>query len=196
MSEVTIEVGGRAYRVACAEGEEDRVRRLADAVDEKLGSMGQLSTHDTQNMLFASLLLADEAKETREHLAAAQEATAKALRDADTANGTRDQLKGTISDLEAELARLQSSQQRSAVEMEEIQSKVTQLTQQLADKDADEAKLRAELATASEALRSTHAAAPSNGAVAVDPDLAPALERFAEQLELCADRLEGKLATS
>ena len=39
------------------------------------------------------------------------------------------------------------------------------------------------------------AATPSPGLFG-DPELAPALERFADLLENCADKLESKLATS
>ncbi|MBX9896555.1 MAG: cell division protein ZapA [Qipengyuania sp.] len=66
MSQVTLQVGGRPYTVSCADGEEDRVRHLAAIVDGKLGSLGDnLAPGDTKNLLFAALLLADEADEAR-----------------------------------------------------------------------------------------------------------------------------------
>ena len=34
MSEVALKIGGRTYRVACAAGEEDRVKRLGKTIDE------------------------------------------------------------------------------------------------------------------------------------------------------------------
>lgn len=67
MSEVTLQVGGRAYTVSCADGEEDHVRHLAAIVDGKLAAMGSnLAPGDAKNLLFAALILADEVEETRQ----------------------------------------------------------------------------------------------------------------------------------
>ena len=63
MSEVTLQVGGRGYTIACADGEEDHVRRLAEIVDGKLSALGTLSSNDSKNLLFAALILADEVSE-------------------------------------------------------------------------------------------------------------------------------------
>ena len=67
MASVDIEIAGRAYPVACRDGEEAHLRSLASVVDRKareaagaLGSMGE-----TRQFLFASLLLADELNEAR-----------------------------------------------------------------------------------------------------------------------------------
>lgn len=66
MSDVTLSVGGRNYTVACADGQEDHVQRLASMVDAKLGSMGpNVSSQETKNLLFAALLLADEIDEAK-----------------------------------------------------------------------------------------------------------------------------------
>jgi cell division protein ZapA len=66
VSEVTLQVGGRAYPVSCAEGEEDHVRHLAAVVDGKLAALGaNLAPGDAQNLLFAALILADEVEEAR-----------------------------------------------------------------------------------------------------------------------------------
>ena len=61
MSDVTLSVGGRNYTVACADGQEEHVQRLAGVIDGKLGTMGaNLSSQEAKNLLFAALLLADE----------------------------------------------------------------------------------------------------------------------------------------
>ncbi len=66
---VNVMVNGRAYTIACDDGEEDHLRELAGIVDEKarevLGSVGQVG--DTRLLLMAALLIADE-----HHAAAAQ----------------------------------------------------------------------------------------------------------------------------
>lgn len=62
MAEVTLHVGGHAYKVACRDGEEDHLRRLAAFVDGKIvearTAVGDLS--EVRQLLLAALLLADE----------------------------------------------------------------------------------------------------------------------------------------
>ncbi len=71
MASVEVEIGARKYSVACRDGEEEHLRSVAALVDRKardaeaaLGNMGE-----ARNLLFASLLLADELKEAREGIA-------------------------------------------------------------------------------------------------------------------------------
>ena len=67
---VNIMVNGRAYTVACDEGEEDHLRELATHVDSKvkelLGSVGQVG--DQRLLLMAALLIADEHHEASTQL--------------------------------------------------------------------------------------------------------------------------------
>ncbi|MDG5748522.1 cell division protein ZapA [Qipengyuania sp. XHP0207] len=66
MSDVTLHVGGRNYTVACQDGQEGHIQRLAEVIDAKLSSMGaNLSTQEAKNLLFAALLLADELEESQ-----------------------------------------------------------------------------------------------------------------------------------
>ena len=62
MSEIDVFIAGRAYKVACRDGEEDALRKAAALVDTKsreaLAGLGTLS--EARQLLFASLLLADE----------------------------------------------------------------------------------------------------------------------------------------
>ena len=62
MAEVDISIAGRSYRVACRDGEEDNLRSAAQLVDgksrEALAGLGALS--EARQLLFASLLLADQ----------------------------------------------------------------------------------------------------------------------------------------
>jgi cell division protein ZapA len=64
MSNVTLHIGGRDYTVACAQGEEDHVAGLGRIIDEKIQAMGS-GHNETRQLLFASLLLADELHEAR-----------------------------------------------------------------------------------------------------------------------------------
>ena len=62
MAELDLSIAGRAYRVACRDGEEDTLRKAAALVDAKsreaLAGLGTLS--EARQLLFASLLLADQ----------------------------------------------------------------------------------------------------------------------------------------
>lgn len=61
MSNVKLEIGGRYFTVACAEGEEDHVTGLGAMIASKISAMGDLSNQsETRMLLFAALLLADE----------------------------------------------------------------------------------------------------------------------------------------
>ena len=66
MSNVTLDIGGRAFSVASADGEEQHVTALGRMIDDKLRAMGGASGQSESRMLlFAALLLADEIHEMR-----------------------------------------------------------------------------------------------------------------------------------
>lgn len=72
MARVDISLGGRHYPIACDDGQEERVRRIAAYIDEKITSMGSLAgATDTHVMVMASLMLGDELFEVRSRLQAA-----------------------------------------------------------------------------------------------------------------------------
>ena len=61
MSEVTVTINGRDYQVACDEGQEEQLLKLARYVDLKMadlkGSLGQIG--DARLLVMSSLLIAD-----------------------------------------------------------------------------------------------------------------------------------------
>jgi cell division protein ZapA len=67
MASVEVEIASRKYSVACRDGEEAHLRSVAALVDSKAqdaaAALGSLS--EARQLLFASLLLADELKEHR-----------------------------------------------------------------------------------------------------------------------------------
>ena len=67
MASVEVEIAARKYSVACRDGEEEHLRSVAAIVDRKAqdaaAALGSLS--EARQLLFASLLLADELKEHR-----------------------------------------------------------------------------------------------------------------------------------
>ncbi len=61
MARVDITLGGRHYPIACDDGQEDRVRRIAAYIDKKITTMGSLAgATDTHILVMASLMLGDE----------------------------------------------------------------------------------------------------------------------------------------
>jgi cell division protein ZapA len=65
MASVDVEIAARRYSIACRDGEEEHLRSVAALVDRKAqdaaAALGSLS--EARQLLFASLLLADELKE-------------------------------------------------------------------------------------------------------------------------------------
>lgn len=61
MSNVSIEIAGRKFTVACAQGEEAHIAQLGRIIDAKISAMpGLASQSETRCLLYAALLLADE----------------------------------------------------------------------------------------------------------------------------------------
>lgn len=62
MAEVSVKVNGNPYKLACAEGDEDRIERLADYVDKTctalVDKLGQIS--ENRLLLMAAVLITDE----------------------------------------------------------------------------------------------------------------------------------------
>ena len=65
MAEVILSVGGYSYKMACRDGEESHLQKLAAAVDTKVqeaqAAVG--NTSEIRQLLFAALLFADESLE-------------------------------------------------------------------------------------------------------------------------------------
>ena len=72
MSQVSVTIDGRKYRLACNEGEEARLESLAGTIDEKIGEMrktfGEIG--DQRLVIMAALTLADSLTEAKDEAAA------------------------------------------------------------------------------------------------------------------------------
>ena len=68
MAQVVVTVNGRAFEINCADGEEPRIRRLAQYVDGKVGefvkTLGQIG--EARLILLAALVVADELSDTND----------------------------------------------------------------------------------------------------------------------------------
>ena len=67
MAQVKLNVGGRAYDLACRDGEEPRLEMLAAMLDAKARDAGQSvgGANEARQLLLAGLLLADELSDLR-----------------------------------------------------------------------------------------------------------------------------------
>ena len=65
MSTVNLEIAGRSYAVACADGEEAHIIMLGQMIDGKITAIGDSGHNESRGLLFAALLLADELHESK-----------------------------------------------------------------------------------------------------------------------------------
>ncbi len=100
MGQVSVPVNGRSYAITCDDGQEPRIRRLAQYVDAKVGefvaSVGQIG--EARLLLLAALVIADE-------LSDANDALERDRKRAETMTNGRDE---TAKKVEAIAARLQT----------------------------------------------------------------------------------------
>jgi cell division protein ZapA len=70
MGQVSVAVNGRSYTVSCDDGQEVRIRRLAQYVDAKVaefvGGIGQVG--EARLLLLAALVIADELSDANDAL--------------------------------------------------------------------------------------------------------------------------------
>ncbi|GAA0277890.1 hypothetical protein GCM10009127_18460 [Alteraurantiacibacter aestuarii] len=66
MSNVTVEIAGRRYTIACAQGEEAHIEMLGRTISTKLAAVPSITAQsEPRTLLFAALLLADELHEAQ-----------------------------------------------------------------------------------------------------------------------------------
>ncbi|MDX1421975.1 MAG: cell division protein ZapA [Kiloniellales bacterium] len=70
MPELTVTINGREYQVACDDGQEDHLSKLARYIDAKMGELvgavGQIG--DARLLVMTSLLIADELSDAYKQL--------------------------------------------------------------------------------------------------------------------------------
>ena len=103
MGDVKLNIAGRIYDVHCEDGQEQQLVGLAAVVDEKIRAMP--GGTETRQLLFASLMLADEAIEAKGKADKAEPQSdslraAVALAESREAQA-RDELKSALSELNA-----------------------------------------------------------------------------------------------
>jgi cell division protein ZapA len=74
VARVALDINGRRYEMACDDGQEAHLQKLAEYVDQRVrelaASVGQVG--ESRLLLMANLLIADELHEARRHQAPAQ----------------------------------------------------------------------------------------------------------------------------
>jgi cell division protein ZapA len=100
MSNVTLEIAGRKFAVACAEGEEAHIAMLGRTIDAKLADMPHIANQsEARALLFAALLLADENHEMKNGGGGAPANAAPEL--AESLEALAERLEGLASQLES-----------------------------------------------------------------------------------------------
>ena len=111
MPTVAVTVNGRPFTLACDEGEEGRIRRLAQYVDRKVGEfverVGQIG--ETRLILLAALVIADELAEANARLVAPAGEGAAEGEGGAAAGRAAESLLGLAERLEAIAARFESA---------------------------------------------------------------------------------------
>jgi cell division protein ZapA len=106
MSQVSVTIDGRKYRLACNEGEEARLESLAGLIDQKIGEMrttfGEIG--DQRLVIMAALTLADNLTEARDEAAAARKRTEDAERRVNAIASSLDTLGSRLESVAARLA--------------------------------------------------------------------------------------------
>jgi len=107
MAQVDVRVNGRDFALSCPDGQEPRIRRLAQYVDAKVGefakSLGQVG--EARLILLAALTIADELSDANDALQQSQARPAAAT-GADT---TAADIRSAAERIEAIAARLEKS---------------------------------------------------------------------------------------
>jgi len=109
MGQVVVTVNGRAFPLNCADGEEPRIRRLAQYVDGKIGEF--VKTHgqigEARLILLAALVIADELSDTSDMVARGRAYGGEG--DAETSRAVVSGIRGIAQRIESIAARLESA---------------------------------------------------------------------------------------
>lgn len=136
MADVKLTIAGRPYDVHCADGQETQLVQLASVVDEK--ARGIQGGTEVRQLLFAALMLADEAQETRGKIAKAEpqsDSLRAAVALAESREATaRDELRAAIEREQAALKELESIRQSASAAPAQVRPAQERALLQIADR--------------------------------------------------------------
>ncbi len=79
MARIEVSINGRAYSVACRDGDEPRVRDLAAGLDARVQRLAQTgSASEAHLLVLTGLMMADELEEARAQVAASADGAGSA----------------------------------------------------------------------------------------------------------------------
>ncbi len=106
MAQVSVTIDNRKYRLACNEGEEQRLKQLASMIDGKIAELrtafGEIG--DQRLVVMAALTIADSLAEARNELEAERERARAAIERSDAAAASMDALGARLESLAERLA--------------------------------------------------------------------------------------------
>jgi cell division protein ZapA len=110
MAEIVVTVNGRAFPLNCADGEEPRIRRLAQYVDGKIGDF--IKTHgqigEARLILLAALVIADELSDTTDLVQQERSRSTRGIGVADGSGEVAAGIRGLAQRIEGIAARLET----------------------------------------------------------------------------------------
>lgn len=136
MADVKLTIAGRPYDVHCADGQEGQLIQLASVVDEKVRTMP--GGTEVRQLLFAALMLADEAQEARGKVEKSEPQSdslraAVALAESREA-AARDELQAAVAREKAALKELETARQPSHTALPLANSSNSRALLQIADR--------------------------------------------------------------
>lgn len=106
MSQVSVTIDGRKYRLACNEGEEARLESLAGMIDDKIGEMrttfGEIG--DQRLVIMAALTIADNLTEAKDEAASERKRSEEAEQRVQAIASSLDELGSKLESIAARLA--------------------------------------------------------------------------------------------
>jgi cell division protein ZapA len=106
MAQVSVSIGGRAFRLACNPGEEPHLEALARTVDEKISRMrasfGEIG--DQRLVVMAALTIADELNEARKIIVAQTRRAEAALAAEEVARGGAEAAAAALDEMSERIA--------------------------------------------------------------------------------------------
>lgn len=147
MAHVGVRINGRAYQIACEDGQEEHLEKLAAYIDQRVGELvrevGQVG--DARLLVMTSLIIADELADAYDEL--------EELRDVNTVPMPPDP--DTVRAAEAARNAASAAEARAATAeqaLHEAEQRIARLEQQLAGTASPDDSLQDELAAGLEAI--------------------------------------------
>ena len=202
MAQITVTIHNRAYQVACEDGQELHVQKLAAYIDRRVtelaaksgvpGPSGQVT--ESRLLVMAALLIADELGETYDEIEAMRQAPPKVVPDPATLKAA-EEARAAASAAKAQLGEAEAATRTAQARLAAAESRATQAEAALAAAVARAEDAEAQLRThgvEEDAVRATIATltARADEATADSDHVADGLNAVAGRIEAMAERLE------